>query len=439
MRNIRMAIRYPLFAIRYLRFAVRGSRFAICYPLFAILALFMIANWCFPLPKAQLHRPSSPIVLDRNGEWLRAFLAADGMWRFSHQSKMVNGYSLMVNGKRGTFEGQVLNQQPVTNNYFLHQAMLTSEDRWFYYHFGINPVSIATAFYDNLTAGKVVRGGSTITMQLARLMEPKARNVPNKLWEMFRAIQLELAYSKSEILTYYFNMLPYGGNIVGTAAASRFYFNKPQHAMSLSEAALLAAIPNSPERLRPDRFPENARQARKKVLNRLLVHRQISEQQWRAALQEPIPTKRYPLPFKAPHLARMLVNGKALRAGPTAAGRIYTTVDVKVQETALRILQEYLDASYAGVINHRLPSTGAIVVMDTRSRQVLAMVGSHDFFDRKALGQINGTLAPRSPGSALKPFVYALAMEQGLITPETLLFDVPVTYSGYEPVNYDGK
>ncbi|MDE0556409.1 MAG: penicillin-binding protein 1C, partial [Candidatus Poribacteria bacterium] len=434
-----MAIRYPLFAIRYLRFAVRGSRFAICYPLFAILALFMIANWCFPLPKAQLHRPSSPIVLDRNGEWLRAFLAADGMWRFSHQSKMVNGYSLMVNGKRGTFEGQVLNQQPVTNNYFLHQAMLTSEDRWFYYHFGINPVSIATAFYDNLTAGKVVRGGSTITMQLARLMEPKARNVPNKLWEMFRAIQLELAYSKSEILTYYFNMLPYGGNIVGTAAASRFYFNKPQHAMSLSEAALLAAIPNSPERLRPDRFPENARQARKKVLNRLLVHRQISEQQWRAALQEPIPTKRYPLPFKAPHLARMLVNGKALRAGPTAAGRIYTTVDVKVQETALRILQEYLDASYAGVINHRLPSTGAIVVMDTRSRQVLAMVGSHDFFDRKALGQINGTLAPRSPGSALKPFVYALAMEQGLITPETLLFDVPVTYSGYEPVNYDGK
>ena len=99
--------------------------------------------------------------------------------------------------------------------------MLTSEDRWFYYHFGINPVSIATAFYDNLTAGKIVRGGSTITMQLARLMEPKARNVPNKLWEMFRAIQLELTYSKSEILTYYFNMLPYGGNIVGTAAASR--------------------------------------------------------------------------------------------------------------------------------------------------------------------------------------------------------------------------
>ena len=432
-----MAIRYSLFAIRYLRFAVRGSLSAICYLLFAVLAFFMIANWCFPLPKARLHPPASPIVLDRNGEWLRAFLAADGMWRFSYQQSVIRHQSQEV------FDEPALslteNRQPITDNYFLHQAVLTAEDRWFYYHFGVNPVSIATALYDNITAGKVVRGGSTITMQLARLMEPKARNVPNKLWEMFRALQLELTYSKSEILTYYFNMLPYGGNIVGTAAASRFYFNKPQHALSLGEAALLAAIPNSPERLRPDRFPDNARKAREKVLNRLLTHRQISEQQWRAALQEPIPTKRYPLPFKAPHLARLLVIGKGQHAGPTTRGRIYTTIDVKVQETARRILREYLEASHAGVVNHRLPSTGAIVVMDTRSRQVLAMVGSHDFFDRKALGQINGTLAPRSPGSALKPFVYALALEQGLITPETLLFDVPVTYAGYEPVNYDGK
>ena len=417
-----MAIRYLLSAVRYLRFAVRGSLSAICYSLFAILALFVLANWCFPLPKAQLYRPLSPIVLDRNGEWLRAFLAADGMWRFSLQSKMVN-------------------REPRTQNYFLHQAILTSEDRWFYYHFGVNPVSIVTALYDNITAGKVVRGGSTITMQLARLMEPKARNVPNKLWEMFRALQLELAYSKSEILTFYFNMLPYGGNIVGTATASRFYFNKPQHAMSLGEAALLAAIPNSPERLRPDGFPENAKKAREKVLNRLLAHRQISEQQWQAALQEPIPTKRYPLPFKAPHLARMLVNRHQATDNHSSENhnRIYTTIDVKVQETARRILREYLDPSYAGIAKHRLPSTGAVVVMDTRSRQVLAMVGSHDFFDRKALGQINGTLAPRSPGSTLKPFVYALAIEQGLITPETLLFDVPVTYAGYEPVNYDGK
>ena len=395
-------------------------------PLF-IIVLFTFANWCFPLPKTRLHPPPSQIILDRNGKWLRAFLAEDGMWRFS---------------------------RPKTDNYFhqkltpteavsplLHQAMLTAEDRWFYYHFGINPVSLVTALYDNIKAGEVVRGGSTITMQLARLMEPKARNIPNKLIETFRAFQLEVTYSKSEILNFYFNMLPYGGNIVGTAAASRFYFNKPQHAISLGEAALLAAIPNSPERLRPDRFPENARHARAKVLNQLLARGQISEQQWREALQEPIPTQRHPLPFNAPHLSRMLAKGNRWNMEATADGRIYTTIDAGVQETASRILREYLNASaIAG--SQRLQfhgaSTGAIVVMDTESRHVLAMVGSHDFFDQSASGQVNGTLAPRSPGSTLKPFVYALAIEQGLITPETLLFDVPVNYAGYEPVNYNG-
>ena len=400
-------------------------------PLFLVITLFILVNWCFPLPKARLHPSPSRIVLDRNGEWLRAFLANDGMWRFSRQSQEVFGKP---------DASLTENRQPTTGNYFLHQAMLTSEDKWFYYHYGINPVSIATALYDNLKAGEVVRGGSTITMQLARLMEPKARNIPNKLIEMFRALQLEHSYSKSEILTFYFNMLPYGGNIVGTAAASRFYFNKPQHALSLGEAALLAVIPNAPERLRPDRFPEKARKAREKVLNRLLARQQISKQQWQEALQEPIPQKRYPLPFKAPHLSRMLVKENRWHVKPTADGRIYTTIDVKVQETAVRILREYLDAERKPSLRgSHSTSTGAIIVMDTQTRHVLAMVGSHDFFDRMASGQVNGTLAPRSPGSALKPFVYALAMEQGLVTPETLLFDVPVTYAGYEPVNYDGK
>ena len=414
---------------------------ALMLPFLLIAILFILANWCFPLPKARLHPPVSQIVLDRNGEWLRAFLADDGMWRIA-----VSSQQSAVSKERSVVEGDTQlpqvpeSREPRAKSHFLHQAMLTSEDRWFYYHYGINPVSIATALYDNLKAGKVVRGGSTITMQVARLMEPKARNIPNKLIEMFRALQLEHAYSKSEILTFYFNMLPYGGNIVGTAAASRFYFNKPQHALSLGETALLAAIPNAPERLRPDRFPENVRKAREKVLNRLLARRQISEQQWQEAVQEPIPNKRYALPFKAPHLSRLLVKKNRSNAKLTSDGRIYTTIDAKVQETVVRILSEYLESERKlSLRGSHSTSTGAIIVMDTQSRHVLAMVGSHDFFDQEALGQVNGTLAPRSPGSALKPFVYALAMEQGLITPETLLFDVPVTYAGYEPVNYDGK
>ncbi len=433
----------------------------------SIILLFVVANWCFPLPKTRLHPPPSYVVLDRNGEWLRAFLADDNMWRFSLHSSVspktiaetkwrrINGERLHSheNANR-TARKFKKNREPIlaegfrkskVDGYFgvsplLHQAMLTAEDRWFYYHWGINPVSIVTALYDNIKSGEVVRGGSTITMQLARLMEPKARNIPNKLIEMFRALQLELTYSKSEILNFYFTMLPYGGNIVGTGAASRLYFNKPQHAISLGEAALLAAIPNAPERLRPDRFPENARQAREKILNRLLARRQISEEEWREALREPIPTKRHALPFNAPHLSRLLVKGNRWNIETSADGRIYTTIDAKVQKTASRILREYLSASAAGVVGSQphTASTGAIVVMDTQTRHVLAMVGSHDFFDQRASGQVNGTLAPRSPGSTLKPFVYALAIEQGLVTPETLLFDVPVNYAGYEPVNYDG-
>ena len=444
--------RHPLF----------GRLMPVMLSFLLIVTLFMVANWCFPLPKARLHPPVSQIVLDRNGEWLRAFLADDGMWRFSHQSQQIFNESVPSLTENSHHE---TNATPDTYSPLLHQAILTSEDRWFYYHYGINPISIATALYDNLKAGEVVRGGSTITMQLARLMEPKARNIPNKCIEMFRAFQLEHAYSKSEILTFYFNMLPYGGNIVGTAAASRFYFNKPQHTLSLGEAALLAAIPNAPERLRPDRFPENARKAREKVLNRLLARRQISEQQWQEAIQEPIPHKRYPLPFKAPHLSRLLIKENRKKFGVrnpshslikenrkkfgvrnpshsrTQDGRIHTTIDAKVQDTAARLLNEYLvdAARKPSLRGSHSTSTGAIIVMDTQNRHILAMVGSHDFFDRKALGQINGTLAPRSPGSALKPFVYALAMEEGLITPETLLFDVPVTHADYTPVNYDGK
>jgi penicillin-binding protein 1C len=167
------------------------------------LLLFLIANRLFPLPVEKLHQPPSTIVLDRHGEWLRAFIASDESWHIPEPSL------------------DEISPQ-------LRTAVLTYEDRWFYRHFGINLFSIVQAAIDNIKAGKIVRGGSTITMQVARMMEPKARTVPNKLVEMFRALQLELAYSKDEILTLYFNMAPYGGNIVGSAAASRIYFNKSQ-------------------------------------------------------------------------------------------------------------------------------------------------------------------------------------------------------------------
>ena len=284
----------------------------------SLLCLFVLAHLCFPLPKEKLQLSPSTVVLDRNGEWLRAFTSSDDMWRFPETSL------------------DVVSPQ-------LKTAMLIYEDRWFYYHWGINPVSLVKAAVDNLKAGEIVRGGSTITMQLARLMEPKDRTLLNKFIEMFRAVQLELSYTKSEILMFYFNMLPYGGNIVGSGAASRLYFNKPQRALSLGEAALLAAIPNSPEHVRPDRFPERARKARKKVLLRMQKAGKISEQRLQEALQEPIPTQRHALPFKAPHLSRLLVNKRSsFTSQDSSTQRIHTTIDYQHQHVAEQILRERL-------------------------------------------------------------------------------------------------
>ena len=381
-----------LWTLRLPRFVkiVQKKWYVFALPLIPF-CLFALANWCFPLPKEKLQPPPSTVVVDRNGEWLRAFTAPDEMWRLPETS---------LDAISPRFQ----------------TAMLTYEDRWFYHHWGINPVALAGAAFDNLKTGRIVRGGSTITMQLARLMEPKDRTLRNKLIEMFRAFQLELTYTKSEILTYYFNMLPYGGNIVGSAAASRLYFNKPQSALSLGEAALLAAIPNSPERLRPDRFPERARKARKKVLLRMKDAGKISEQRLQEALQEPIPTERYSLPFKAPHLSRLLTNKQLSVVSENVGNQwIHTTIDQRYQDTAERILRERLRPLQGQGV-----STGAVVIMDTKSHEVLAMVGSHDFFDKASAGQVNGTLALRSPGSTLKPFIYALAIDNGTYNPANI-------------------
>ena len=404
-------MKLPHFHTRLKNFVKRGKKrwYLIAFLLTPIF-VFAILNFCFPLPKEKLQLSSSTVVLDRSGEWLRAFTSEDEMWCFP--------------------ESSLEKISPL-----FQTSMLTYEDKWFYHHWGINPVSVVCAAVDNFKAGRIVRGGSTITMQLARLMEPKERTLPNKMIEMFRAFQLELTYTKSEILTSYFNLLPYGGNIVGSGAAARLYFNKPQSALSLGEAALLAAIPNSPEYLRPDRFPESARKARKKVLHRMRNAGKITEQRLKEALQEPIPTFRYQLPFKAPHLARFLKNKTPTHASQNRSNNlIRTTIDFRFQDAAEQILSQRLRP-----LQDQGVSTGAVVILDTKSREVLALVGSHDFFDKESDGQVNGTIALRSPGSTLKPFIYALAIDKGLITPQTLLYDVPVDYVGYTPENYDGK
>jgi penicillin-binding protein 1C len=304
---------------------------------------------------------------------------------------------------------------------------LAYEDRLFRYHPGVNPYSLGRALVANIRARRIRQGGSTITMQVARLMEPKARTIPNKLAEIFRALQLEITYSKAEILTHYFNLAPYGGNLVGVGAAARFYLDKNPSQLSLGEAALLAAIPQDPNANRPDRDILAAGRARDLVLGRMLDLGKITEEEVFKAASEPLPGRRYDPPFAAPHLVTMLSLEHPERE------RIYTTIDHLLQDNVEDLLRrQAIDLRRKGITN------AAAVVLDNPTGELLAMVGSVDFFDEEAAGQVNGALAPRSPGSALKPFVYALAMDRGLITPASLLADVPTDYSGYRPENYDG-
>jgi penicillin-binding protein 1C len=376
---------------------------------FALILLFMIMGKIFfPIPMYRLKPMPSVIVFDRNGKILRGFTAPDQMWRIPADIKDVSPK--------------------------LKIAVINYEDKWFRFHFGVNPISIIRALITNVKAGKVVCGGSTMTMQVARMMEPKPRTIKSKLIEIARAFQLELSFSKDEILSFYFNLAPYGGNIVGSASASYFYFNKDQKNLSLGEASLLSAIPNSPTILRPDRTLNNKpnthllKQARDKVLGRLLENHKIKQQDYDEAINEPIPTERFPLPFNAPQLALKL---KDMYPG---VNKVMSTIDTDIQSLARDTLRKRLEPLKAhGVTN------GSVVVMGTETHEVLAMVASADFFDNISEGQVNGAMSPRSPGSTLKPFVYALALDQGLISPQTILSDVPVDYSGYKPENYDEK
>ena len=362
-----------------------------------LLILFELAVFLVPLPWVALQPPSSTLVFDREGRVLRAFTSADGMWRIRTDLDQVS---------------------PLLQKYLVFY-----EDRWFYYHPGVNPVALIRAFVQNLRSGRIISGGSTLTMQIARMMEPKARTWQNKLIEMFRALQLEHRFTKEELLTIYFNIAPYGGNIEGVAAAAWLYFGKEPTQLSPGEAALLTVLPNSPTLLRPDLAPDRARQARDKVLKRLYDHGLIAEAEYGKLWRGSRPP------------AGVAFSGTPLqsRTGyPLSGAAIYTTIDRDLQV----FLEELLALEVAKLKTEGITNAAAVVI-DNQTHQLMAAVGSAEFFNEQDQGQVNGYLAPRSPGSTLKPFVYALAFERGLLTPAHYVEDVPVIYSGYSPENYD--
>jgi len=375
---------------------------AACLAVCASAAAFFLLDWFYPFPTKRLSPPHATVVTGSKGEPIRFFLARDQYWRFPANLADIAGIYL--------------------------DAVLASEDRHFFRHPGVNILSLIKAAAANVAAGRIVRGGSTITMQTARLAEPKARTFTSKAIECFRALQLELHYSKQEILGFYVNLAPFGGNIVGVGAASWFYFGKSPDKLSLGESALLAAIPRSPRRFQPVRHPQEALQARVGVLAAMVSTKIASREQALEAASQPLPEKFMRPPLVAPHLAQMAL----AQAG--RAPYVRTTLDSRIQELTRQ-------AARSRLVELRAQGVGnaAVVVLDVNTRDVLALVGSVDFLDESRRGKVNAATAPRSPGSALKPFLYALAFQDGTIAPESLLLDIPITLGAYDPHNYDGS
>ena len=356
--------------------------------------------WIGPLPGAALHPPPSPVVLDHKGRPLRFFLAPDDQWRFYVPLKELD--PLLV------------------------RSEVAFEDRWFYYHPGVNPFALVRALVQNLESGRIISGGSTLTMQVARMLEHRPRTYQSKLAEILRALQLELHYSKPEILGLYFNLAPYGGNIQGVAAASRIYFGKSPDRLGPAEIALLVALPQSPETRRPDLHPEESRPARNRVLARLLAQGLVSADEYRRGIDTPVPKSRISPTIIAPHLSEMLVS----RVDEN--GRVLSTIDLDLQLFCEKKLK-----ARAQRLKERGIKNAALVLIENKTGTVRALIGSPDFFDVPSQGQVNAALAPRSPGSTLKPFLYARALDRGLVSPSLLLPDVPTAFGDYEPENYD--
>lgn len=360
-----------------------------------LLVMLIGLDRLFPplIPRADAHK--ALLVTARDGTPLRAFADDDHVWRYSVTLAEVSPVYL--------------------------QALQVYEDRWFRWHPGVNPLSIGRAVWQRLRTGRVISGGSTLTMQVVRILEPMPKSAWGKLWQIVRAVQLELHCSKDEILNLYINYAPMGGVIQGVEAASRTYLGKPSKQLSFADAALLTVLPQAPSRLRPDRQAHRARVARDKVLRRMEHHWQEADIE--DALLEPIVAQAARDPMLAPLLAQRL---KQLAKGRS---RIDTTLDAQAQTTVELLLTHRL-----GALPPRV-SLAALVV-DNSSLEVRAYAGSADFFDANRFSDVDMVRALRSPGSTLKPFLYGLAMDDGLIHSESLLADVPQDFGGYQPGNF---
>ncbi len=336
-------------------------------------------------------------VVDREGSPLRVFPDDNGIWRYPVALDDVSPLYI--------------------------QALLAYEDRWFYKHPGVNPLAMGRALIAAVRHGRIVSGGSTLTMQVARILHPHRRTIVGKIGQMLRAFQLERRLTKEEILTLYLNHAPFGGTVEGVQAAVLTYLGKPAAELTHAEAALLAVLPQAPSRNRPDLHPERAVAARNKVLERVadfgIWDRLLVDE----AVAEPLAVHPWKPPFRAPLLARRLRQEKPQEA------LIQTPVDPAIQAGLAELAANLKGEFPAG-------TSLALLVVENETGKVLGYKGSMDFFDDARFGHVDMVQAIRSPGSTLKPFLYAVALEEGLIHSESLLMDSPLSIKGYTPLNF---
>lgn len=361
----------------------------------ALLLALIGLDRLFPLPLREVQ--PARVVVAEDGTPLWRFADKQGVWRYP------------------------ITLDEVAPAYL--EALLNYEDRWFWHHPGINPVAILRAAGQNLRQGGIVSGGSTLTMQVARLLDPQPRTLRGKVVQAWRALQLEWHLSKREILMLYLNRAPFGGTVEGVGAASWIWLGKPPSQLTKGEAALLAVLPQAPSRLRPDRWPQRAEAARNKVLQRLADNHIWSVQEVNEIRQEPVWLPPRQMPQTAPLLARRLLS-------ISGQNKIVSTLDLSLQRELENLAQ---------TLKPELPprTSLAVLVVDHTNMKVRGYVGSVDFRDDSRFGHVDMIASVRSPGSVLKPFIYGMALDDGLIHGESLLQDVPRRFGDYRPGNFD--
>ena len=354
-----------------------------------MVAIFLILDQIYPLNLDALKKDEAKILLDKNGEIINMKLSSDGIWRF-HEQSFPNS---------------------------LKQCVILFEDRYFYYHFGVNFASIFRAFFHNIKSDNRI-GASTITMQVARMLEPSDRSYKNKIREIFRAFQLELHFSKDEILNLYLNLAPYGGNIEGAKAASFFYFGKELNELSYAQAALLSTIPKNPNKNRLDRV-SNINALKNRVIKMLYKANLIDLSAFKRAQAEPFKNVRIRAVVNASDYANVAFKNQISKAN----------LDLNLQKDMLKILKDAMFSLKAKNANN-----AAAVVIDNKKMSVVAFIGSHD--ERARDGKNSALNMKRNTGSTLKPFIYSLALDSGLITPNSQLIDTQIYINEYVPKNF---